>query len=150
MKQSMKIEEVLEQQGIYVSTTVGTSMYPLLRSRCDTIVIRPVTGRLNKYDVPLYRRGSDYVLHRIVKVTKTGYVICGDNCLHREYGITDAQIVGVLSGIVRGEKGIDLQGWKYRWYCRIWVGIYPLRYAAKRVKMIAGRIKNRGKRWNSK
>lgn len=145
MKTAMKIEEVLEQQGVYVSTTVGTSMYPLLRNRRDTIVIRPVTGRLKKYDVPLYRRGDDYVLHRIVKVTDTGYVICGDNCLRREYGITDAQIVGVLAGVVRGEKKLDLQGWKYRWYCRIWVGIYPLRCAAKWLKMIGGKIKNRGK-----
>ena len=32
--------------------------------------------RLKKYDVPLYRRGADYVLHRVVKVLPESYVIC--------------------------------------------------------------------------
>lgn len=128
MSQPLHIEEVLEQKGVYVSTTAGVSMYPLLRHRRDTIVIRPVTGRLKKYDVPLYRRGNDYVLHRIVKVKPDSYVICGDNCLRREYGITDEQIIGVLSGVVRGEQTIDLNGWKYRLYCRVWVALYPVRY----------------------
>lgn len=29
------------------------------------------------------------------------YVICGDNCLYREYGVTDEDIVGVLTGFYR-------------------------------------------------
>lgn len=68
----MHIEEVLASQGVYISTTSGVSMYPMLRDRRDTIIIRPVSGRLKKYEVPLYRRGEDYVLHRIVKVTPEG------------------------------------------------------------------------------
>ena len=71
-----------------------------------------------KYDIPLYKRGKDYVLHRIVKVGPDSYVICGDNCLKREYGITDEQIIGVLSEVIRGERRIDLEGWPYRLYCR--------------------------------
>ena len=94
MNASMNIENVLEEKGVFVSTTVGVSMYPMLRNRKDTIVIKPVHGRLKKYDVPLYQRGSDYVLHRIVKVTSDGYVICGDNCLNKEYQVTDDDIVG--------------------------------------------------------
>ena len=109
MNQSLHIEEVLEQKGVYVSTTAGVSMYPLLRHRKDTIVIHSVEGRLKKYDIPLYKRGEAYVLHRIVKVNPDNYVICGDNCLKREYGITDEQIIGVLSGIVRGEHTIDIR-----------------------------------------
>ena len=46
MNQSLHIEEVLEQKGIYVSTTAGVSMYPLLRHRKDTIVIHSAEGRL--------------------------------------------------------------------------------------------------------
>lgn len=131
MNQSMQIEEILQQNGFYISTTVGTSMYPMLRNRQDTIVIRPVTQPLRKYDVPLYKRQDDYVLHRIVKVTPKGYVICGDNCLNREYGITDQQIIGVLSEFIRGEKEVDLNSRGYKSYCRIWVAIYPVRYLLK-------------------
>lgn len=118
MNQPLHIEEVFEKEGVFVSTTAGVSMYPMLRHRRDTIVIRPVNGRLKKYDIPLYKRGKDYVLHRIVKVGPDSYVICGDNCLKREYGITDEQIIGVLSEVIRGERRIDLEGWPYRLYCR--------------------------------
>ena len=60
-----RIEDVLAHEGAYVATTAGVSMRPLLRDRRDTVVIEPCAGRLAKYDVPLYRRGSDYVLLRV-------------------------------------------------------------------------------------
>lgn len=129
----LHIEDILKENRFYISTTVGTSMYPLLRNRRDTVIIRPVTGRLHKYDVPLYKRENNYVLHRIVKVTPEGYIICGDNCLHREKDITDRQIIGVLAGITRGEKEINMNGIAYRFYCRIWVAFYPLRFIYKSV-----------------
>ena len=126
-----RIEQCLAERGVYVSTTVGMSMFPMLRNRRDTIIVSPVTGRLKKYDVPLYRRGNDYVLHRIVKVTESGYVICGDNCLYREHGITDEQILGVLSGFYRENHVVDMSGWGYRLYCRVWVAVYPVRFVLK-------------------
>lgn len=58
MSRKLTIEEALESQGFYMSTTVGVSMFPLLRNRRDTILIRPVTEPLKKYDVPLYKRGT--------------------------------------------------------------------------------------------
>lgn len=140
MNSSVNIENVLEEKGIFVSTTVGVSMYPMLRNRKDTIVIKPVQGRLKKYDVPLYRRGSDYVLHRIVKVTSDGYVICGDNCLNKEYQVTDDDIVGVLKGFFRGNKKVDMFGQTYRIYCRVWVACYPVRCVLKRCWRMMKRV----------
>ena len=139
-KQFYRIEEMLNEHGFYISTTVGMSMYPLLRNRRDTIVIRPAAGHLKKYDVPLYKRGDAYILHRIVKVTPDGYVICGDNCLHREYDITDHQIIGVLSEIVRDEKKVRMDGLWYRIYCRVWVASYPIRAVCKIGKMAINRL----------
>lgn len=138
-----RIEEVLKEKGVYVSTTVGISMYPMLRNRRDTIVIRPYEGRLKKYDVPLYKRGSDYVLHRIVKVLPDSYVICGDNCLNKEYGITDAQILGVLTEFYRDGKHINMSGTGYRLYSRLWVMIYPVRAILKKMRTAGGRLKRK-------
>lgn len=132
--QKQSIEEVLKQTGSYISTTVGVSMYPMLRNRRDTIVIRPYTGRLKKYDVPLYRRGQSYVLHRIVKVLPDSYVICGDNCINREYGITDAQILGVLTEFYRDDRHVDMKGLGYQCYVRLWTAIYPIRILLKKIK----------------
>ncbi|MCI6995994.1 MAG: hypothetical protein MR936_04165 [Eubacterium sp.] len=123
----MRIEDVVKNNGVYVSTTVGLSMYPMLRNRRDTIVVRPYTGRLKKYDVPLYRSNGKYILHRIVKVLPDSYVICGDNCRNKEYGITDDQIIGVLTEFYRDGRKINMHGIFYQTYVRIWTALYPVR-----------------------
>lgn len=134
-----RIEAVLEREGAFVSTTAGVSMYPMLRDRRDTIIISPVKGRLKKYDVPLYRRGEKYVLHRIVEVTDDGYVICGDNCIRRESDITDREIIGVLTGFYRGDREISMDSAGYRAYVRVWCALYPVRKIYKLVRLSAGR-----------
>lgn len=132
MSDKKQIEDVLREEGLFVSTTVGVSMYPMLRNRRDTIIVRPYEGRLKKYDVPLYKRNSDYILHRIVEVRPDSYVICGDNCERKEYDITDAQILGVLTGFYRGSKQVNMEGWPYRLYVRVWCFLFPIRKLWKR------------------
>ena len=41
-----RIEDVLASEGVYAATTWGTSMYPMLRSGRDTVILRPPQGRL--------------------------------------------------------------------------------------------------------
>lgn len=127
MNDIKQIEEVIKEQGMLVCTTVGTSMYPMLRNRRDTIIVERYEGRLKKYDVPLYKCGSRYILHRIIEVRPDSYVICGDNCERKEYGITDEQILGVLTGFYRGSKQIDMRSWKYKAYSRLACATFPLR-----------------------
>lgn len=91
----------LEKHGKIIYTNVGDSMMPLIKQGRDVLIIEKNNGRLKKYDVPLYRRDSgQYVLHRILKVQESDYVICGDNRSRRETGITDRHIIGVLTGIL--------------------------------------------------
>lgn len=138
-----KIEEIIATQGMYVSTTLGTSMYPMLRDRKDTIIVTPFTGRLKKYDVPLYKRGDKYVLHRIIKVLPDSYVIRGDNCMLSEYGITDENIIGVLTGFYRGKKQVNVDGFAYKTYVRICSASYPVRYIYYRVKYVVAGLMRR-------
>lgn len=140
MSNKRQIEDVLREEGIFVSTTVGVSMFPMLRNRKDTIVVTPYEGRLKKYDIPLYKRGADYILHRIIEVRPDSYVICGDNCIKKEYGITDEQILGVLTGFYRGSKQMNMSGWRYKCYVRLWCSLYPLRKIYMRLRGIAARI----------
>lgn len=123
-----KIEEIIAQQGMYVCTVSGVSMYPMLRNRRDTIIVTPCECRLKKHDVPLYRRGDQYVLHRIIKVLPDAYVIRGDNCMRNEYGITDDKIIGVLTGFYRGDKQVRMDGAAYRAYIYACRASYPVRY----------------------
>lgn len=133
MGQVCHIEDVLEREGVYVSTTVGASMRPMLRNRRDTIVVRPCQGRLHKYDVALYRRKDTYVLHRVVDVYPEGYLILGDNCLMSER-VSDGQVIGVLTGFYRGDRPVDLQGVPYRTYARLWYALYPARRVFMRAR----------------
>ena len=149
MNNKRQIEEVLKEEGLFVSTTVGVSMFPMLRNRRDTIIVMPYKGRLKKYDVPIYKRGSDYILHRIIEVRPDSYVICGDNCIQKEYGITDEQILGVLTGFYRGSKKINMDGVGYKLYVRVWHILYPVRKIYGRIRGLVAkvwRIVRRGKK----
>ncbi len=124
-------EEQLQIHGKLVYTNVGDSMMPLLRQRRDLLIIEPrPEGRCKKYDVVLYRRPSgQYVLHRILKVRKHDYVICGDNRRIREFGVPDAWIFGLLTGVVRDGKQVDLTSFKYRLYVHLWCDFFWIRAA---------------------
>ena len=121
-------EEILKDEGRLVYSNVGTSMQPLIRQGRDLLIIERTAGRLKKYDVPLYRRANgQYVLHRIIKVRPDDYVLRGDNQLYREKGVTDGQILGVLTAVVRDGKEILVTATSYRIYVRIWCALFPVR-----------------------
>ena len=138
----LRIEDIIAEKGQYVSTSAGVSMFPMLRNRRDTVVIRPVNGRLKKYDVPLYRRKSDgaYVLHRIIEVRDDSYVIRGDNCFNKEYGIEDSQIIGILSEFYRGNRHVLCDSRGFRIYSRFAVAIHPLQMIFMRIYLYVKRI----------
>lgn len=121
-------EEQLAKNGKLIYTNKGDSMMPLIKQDRDLLIIKPVHGRLKKYDVPLYKRDSgQYVLHRILKVRKNDYVICGDNRWVKEYGIRDRHIIGVLTAVVRNGKEISVNDWKYKFYVHLWCDCFPVR-----------------------
>lgn len=121
-------EEEIKKSGKIIYTNVGDSMMPFIRQGRDVLVISRAEGRLKRYDIPLYKRDSgQYVLHRILKVRKNDYIICGDNRCIREYGITDRHIIGVLTGIIRDGREIPLTDRKYRIYVHLWCDFFTLR-----------------------
>ena len=121
-------EDVLNRDGRLVYTNVGDSMLPLIRQGSDLLVIEKPTGRLKRLDVPLYRRDSgQYVLHRVLKVYKNDYVLCGDNRWSLERGITDRHIIGVLTAIIRDRKELRMSDWRCRLYAHLWCDFFPIR-----------------------
>lgn len=121
-------EAELAGHGRIVYPNTGRSMMPLLREHRDLMVIekRP-EGRLKKYDAVLYKRGRSYILHRILRVTEDGYVICGDNLRRLKRDITDADILGVLTAVVRGGREIRVTDAAYRLYVHLWCDLFPIR-----------------------
>lgn len=108
--------EVLRFSGEYKTyMNRRGNMQPMLRQGRDLFTVAPKgPERCKKYDVVLYRRPSDpYVLHRIIEVRPDSYVILGDNCIAKEYGIRDEDILGVLTSFQHNGHTISVSDWGY-------------------------------------
>ena len=120
------IEQVLKENGAYIGPTVGVSMLPLLKTRRDTIVVKPKTERLKRLDVALYRRGDAYVLHRVLQPIDGGYIIRGDNCYSDEK-VPESAVIGVLTEFFRKGKHVYCTDEKYIRYANRRIKTYKLR-----------------------
>jgi len=138
-------EEELDKHGSFTYTNVGTSMMPLLRQHKDLFVIEKKTGeRYKKYDVVLFKRtDGKYVLHRILKVRREDYVLCGDHQFRREYGVTENQILGVMTKVVRDGVSMSVTDKKYQRYVHLWCNFFYIRAAILRMKAILNKIRRK-------
>ena len=113
------IEEVISGDGEFRLYPRGTSMLPLIRQGKDSVIlVKP--GLLSIGDIILYRRkNGQFVLHRIVKMKGDNLVICGDNQVSLEYGITVSDVIAKVKAVyidetryegVTGDKGKNYLG----------------------------------------
>lgn len=132
----MSFEQCLAENGFLTYRVKGTSMEPMLKQGRDLFTVVPKgQARCKKYDVVLYRRPPDqYVLHRIIEVRPDSYVILGDNCVAKEYGIRDEDILGVMTSFLRRGCQVPVSDRRYQVYCHIWVFLHPVRNLWKRWK----------------
>lgn len=135
--QTASLEAALDRYGSVPWITRGVSMRPLIVSGRDIVTISRFTGELKPGDVALYcrysRNGKQYLLHRVIGVEPGCYRILGDNCIEVER-VPRADVVAVLTGLVRNGKAIDLNGASYRAYVRAWTALYPLRRLFLRIR----------------
>ena len=129
----MTIEQVLLETGKYVGPTVGVSMLPMLKNRRDSIIVVKKTCRLKPLDVALYKRGNDYVLHRVLSPIDGGYIIRGDNCYSDEI-VPEDSVIGVLSEFYRKDKHYFCTDKSYLRYADRRVKNYPVRRCFFRIK----------------
>lgn len=135
------IREYLDKTGYFIYTNVGFSMLPLLRQRRDIIEIKKKgPGRCKKYDVVLYKRGEMYILHRILKVRLSGYIIAGDNNTFVDPDVTDEMILGIMTRVIRNGKDICMDNPWYRFYVHLWCDCWPLRMLILRGIKIVCRV----------
>ena len=130
-------EEYIEKNGSLTYTNVGTSMMPLLRQGKDLFTITKRNGeRCKKGDVVLYKKlPNKYVLHRIIEVRENDYVILGDNCINKEYGIKDSDIIGIMTGYVRNGREHSISDKSYRLYSFWTMKTMGIRIMLKKLKL---------------
>lgn len=122
------IEKILQTEGKLLSVTQGVSMRPMLKSGRDVIVVVPKSGRLKPLDVALYKRGDAYVLHRVISVTESGYIIRGDNTYVDEI-VAEESVIGVLTEYFSKGRSISVEDEKYKKYSKNVVKNYKRRKA---------------------
>ena len=131
VRMTSTFEDILARDGILVYKTRGISMEPMLRQNRDLVVIQVPSFRLRRFDVALYKRGKDYVLHRVIRVESSCYIIRGDNTYALET-VPDEAVIGVLTGFQRKGRQHDVTEKGYMLYARFWNAVYPLRLAWRR------------------
>lgn len=140
---STTFEELLARDGYLVYKIRGVSMEPLLRQNRDLVVIKSLSscpkGCPEKYDAVLYKRGKNYVLHRIIRVCEDHYLIRGDNTYSLEYVPTQA-VIGVLTAFTRKGRQHDVTERGYLFYVHFWHAIYPLRHAIFKGRRLLSKI----------
>lgn len=128
-------EEYLKKNGTLIYRNVGVSMLPLIKQGRDLFIVQKKSeNRCKKYDVVLFKRADEkYVLHRIIKVNENDYIIRGDNCVNKEYGIKDEDIIGVMTSFIRKGKEYSVDNRLYKIYSVLWCKLYFLRRIYQRL-----------------
>lgn len=122
------IEDGLKNGQQVQMTVVGHSMFPLFRNKLDSVVLSPISGRIKKGDVILYKRqNGQYVLHRIIRHKKGVYSANGDNQYWIESPLYEDQFLGKMVGFYRKNQYYTTQTLWYQWYSFLWVYAKPFR-----------------------
>ena len=117
MPESISYEQYLNEHGELTYKNKGGSMRPLLRAGRDLFTVKKKgTERCRAGDVVLFRHAGNVVLHRVVELKEGGYVCLGDNAILPERGVTDADILGVMTGFIRKGKAHTVDEPLYRLY----------------------------------
>ena len=127
------IEEAISQGKDVRLTVTGYSMYPLLRSGTDDVVLKK-HGELKKYDVVLFKRGDgSYIFHRIIKIKDNVLTIAGDNETKKETPVMLSSVIAVMKSFYRSGKKHSTDELWYKLYSRLWLFIFPLRHIAAKM-----------------
>ena len=101
-------------------TVTGFSMYPLVSSRRDAVLLaKPDDIKVG--DVPLFvREDGSYILHRLVGEKDGAFIAMGDYETKEEYPVYRENIVAKAVGFYRKGRYIDCKSRMYRAYSFVW------------------------------
>ncbi len=128
------IKEQLENGGSASFTIRGISMTPMLKNGVDSVRIVSPQFPLKKYQIPFYRRADgSFILHRVIKIKKDGYVCRGDHQFVKEYGVTDDMIIGVTEAYTHNGQWKNMTSFSQRVYSFFRVNSAPVRFLLFRI-----------------
>ncbi len=139
----------LEKSGEITFIPSGNSMWPTLKDRAQSVVVKKKTDRLKEFDVALFEKDGIIALHRVIKVLDGGYQTCGDSQFKCEI-VDEDSVFGVMAGFYKGKDYICADDEKYvksvkNWYKRRNLRRFKVKYFyfTLRVKNFFKKIKQK-------
>lgn len=136
------IEEMLSLGKETRFTVSGNSMFPLLCHQRDSVLLSQCdVKKLRKGDIILFTvmNKQHYVLHRITRVLKNGFVTTGDGNCHRDGFIPFENVVAKVKIVYRKDRIIHVDELKWKMLFRIWMMLFPIRkemiYLIQKIKL---------------
>ncbi len=122
------IDNALASGKKVILNVTGSSMYPMLLSTNDTVMLEKAEN-VKKYDVLLFKRKTTgkYILHRVIKIKDNVYTIAGDNETKKEYPVYPDEVVAKVCIYRRKGKSHSTSGKRFWLYSRLWLLIFPFR-----------------------
>ncbi len=115
------IEESINNGSDVRIKITGYSMYPLVSSYRDSVLLTKAT-EIKKGDVTFFKRpNGSYILHRVIGIKDGAFKIRGDYEQKIEYPVYPEQVVAVAKGFYRNGKYIPCDSLKYKFYKSFWL-----------------------------
>lgn len=137
------VEETVKSGGSIKIKISGFSMYPLVTSRRDSVLLTKA-DKIKKGDVPLIKRDDgSFVLHRVVGIKNGTFMLRGDYEQKIEYPVNPDQVIAVAKGFYRKEKYIDCDSFLYKMYTFFWMNTVAIRPVILKIMGKSARIKDK-------
>ena len=125
MNKFASYEQILKKDGYFIAHFFGNSMKPFFNDKRELVLIKNAENKLKKFNIAFYKKGNQFILHRVISVREKEYIICGDNCKYLEI-IPQENVLGYAAGCFKGKKYIDLnKNFLYKVYTHLW---YIIKY----------------------
>ena len=112
----------LVKNGVIAFVPSGTSMWPTLKHKGQSVIVKLKTEKLKPMDVALYRReDGTSVLHRVMRATDFGYIMCGDSQFTPE-NVNEDCVIGVMIGFYSGKRYVEADDPDYTEQVKKWYG----------------------------
>lgn len=123
------IEELLAMDRQAIFTVKGRSMLPFIGDNRDQVILdKKDFTNLKVGDIILFKnKYNRYILHRIHKTSKEGYLTIGDGNLHFDGYTQPNEIIGVVTKIIRKNKEIDCNSKHWKIIFTLWMKLLPIR-----------------------
>ena len=141
------IEELLAEGRQAVFTVTGMSMWPFLCHGRDQVVIEACDpGKIKKGDVVLIRTIlGNYLLHRVTRVEKDGFITTGDGNCFRDGKFPHSCLRAKAVFMIRKGKKIDCTSGKWKLIFRVWMELFPVRrfllWGLRKISNIKNKLK---------